>query len=196
MRSILLLFTIPFFYLIHISAFAQITPGSEDNFVTIWNTMDYDFITIPTVGEGYNYDLYWEEVDNPDNNGLMSKVTGNVTISDLDNETHYRIEIAGDFPRIYMQNSYNPWKLREIAQWGGIQWSSMEMAFSGCFFLDVTASDTPDLSGVESMRFMFMDCISLEGENANWEWNTSKVQNMECLFVMPGDLIKILEAGM
>ena len=151
-------------------------------FITLWNTLDSDSIFIPTQGAGYDYDLYWEEVDNPGNNGLMSELTGNVTISDLDNETDYRIEIVGDFPRIYMQNSNNPWQLREIAQWGSIQWSSMEKAFTGCFFLDVTASDTPDLSGVESMRFMFIDCISLEGENANWEWNTSKVQNMECLF--------------
>ncbi len=182
MRSILLLFTVPFFFFIHISAFAQITPGSEDNFITIWNTTNYDFITIPTIGEGYNYDLYWEEVDNPENNGFMSKVTGNVTISDLDNQTLYRIEIAGDFPRIYMAESEYPWKLSKIEQWGNIQWSSMEGAFSGSASMNIIAEDVPDLSAVESMRNMFHLCEFLVGEQANWEWNTANVVDMSGLF--------------
>jgi len=161
---------------------AQIVPGSADNFITVWNTMNSESITIPTQGEGYNYELYWEQLDNPDNNGVMSDLSGTATVPGLANNTTYRIEIVGDFPRIYMVDSENPWKLSEIVQWGSIQWSSMEDAFLGSALMDITAEDVPDLSGVETMRNMFKGCEFLNGNQANWEWTTDNVRDMSGVF--------------
>ncbi len=162
---------------------SQITPGSEDNFVTIWNTMDYDFITIPTVGEGYNYDLYWEEVDNPGINGTLSAITGDVTLSSLTPGQDYRIEIVGDFPRIFMfKLEEEGKKLLQIQQWGSITWNSLDSAFWACRNMDLIAQDVPDLSELSSLGSMFYNCNSLKGEGANWDWDISGVSNLRGMF--------------
>lgn len=179
-RTSSLILTFIFYFPLLIQA--QIVPGSADNFITVWNTRNSESITIPTQGDGYNYELYWEQLDNPDNNGVMSDLSGTATISGLANNTTYRIEIVGDFPRIYMVDSENPWKLSEILQWGSIQWSSMEDAFLGSALMDITAEDVPDLSGVETMRNMFKGCEFLNGNQANWEWTTDNIRDMGGVF--------------
>nr|MBS0037187.1 BspA family leucine-rich repeat surface protein [Saprospiraceae bacterium] len=163
---------------------AQVTPGSADNFITVWNTQNTNEITILTTEEGYNYDLYWEEMGNPSNNGELLAQTGNATIEGLTVQTEYRVEIAGDFPRIYMNNDADERdKLIEIAQWGLIRWSSMENAFSGCKNMDLTAVDVPNLTEVSSCSRMFSGCSALEGGGANWNWNTSNVSYMGVMFI-------------
>ena len=167
----------------HSALSAQVTPGSTDNFITVWNTLETNGITILTTGDRYNYDLYWEEVGNPDNTGELLAQTGNATIEDLTSGTKYQIEIAGDFPRIYINHDNDEKdKLIEISQWGTIRWSSMESAFGGCRFMDITAVDVPDLAGVSSCRSMFSDCWALEGAGANWNWNTSNITDMSFMF--------------
>src|SRR5690606_27824054 len=49
---------------------AVITPGDPGNFITTWKTdnpgtSQDNQITIPTVGTGYLYHVYWEKVDDP-----------------------------------------------------------------------------------------------------------------------------------
>lgn len=95
---------------------AQVTPGSPDNFITVWNTLATTEITIPTTGGGYNYNLYWEEVGNPSNNGTLLNQTGPTIISGLTIDTDYRIEITGDFPRIPLSNGPQSPKLSQISQ--------------------------------------------------------------------------------
>ena len=103
MQTLYILLFSTFFLIYTITTEAQIPPGSSDNFITICNTMSYDFITIPTVGDGYDFYLYWEEVDNPENNGFLYDLTGNTSINGLANNWTYRIEISEDFLRIFME---------------------------------------------------------------------------------------------
>ena len=170
----------------------QVTPGSADNFITVWNTQETNEITILTEGEGYNYDLYWEEVDNASNNGELLALNGNTTLEGLNSETEYRVEITGNFPRIHINNdAVEREKLIEVSQWGTLLWSSMENAFFGCKNMDVTATDVPNLSMVNSFHGMFRGCLNLVGDGANWEWNTSTITDMSWMFTnidahMPG----------
>jgi surface protein len=162
---------------------AQVTPGSPDNFITVWNTLATTSITIPTTGFGYNYNLYWEEISNPTNNGNLLNITGNANITGLTTGANYRVEIAGNFPRFYMNNnSFERLKLSEVSQWGNIQWTSMEDAFNGSSNMNVTATDTPNLTTVINCPRMFAGCSSLNGIGANWNWNTGNITNMVAMF--------------
>ncbi|TVQ42222.1 MAG: BspA family leucine-rich repeat surface protein [Saprospirales bacterium] len=185
MKSKLFLLVLGLAGLLHTPLMSQLIPGSSDNFVTVWNTLETNEITILTTGEGYNYDLYWEEIGDPDNNGELLAQTGNATIEDLASGTEYRVEIAGDFPRIYINSDADERdKLIEISQWGTISWSSMENAFEGCRYMDVTAIDVPDLSDVSSCCGMFSNCRALEGIGANWNWDVSSVKDMSGMFYL------------
>ena len=111
---------------------AEITKGSPNNFITVWDTENTTNIMIPTSGGGYNYHVYWEQENNPAINGTLLNQTATATISGLQPNTRYRVEIAGTFPQISMINpNAQPTKLRTITQWGTIPWRSMERAFGG-----------------------------------------------------------------
>jgi surface protein len=56
----------------------------------------------------------------------------------------------------------------------------MEYAFTSAANLNIKATDTPDLSKVQNMSYMFSSTINLTGNFSGW--NTSKVQNMSYMF--------------
>ncbi|MEM8509793.1 MAG: BspA family leucine-rich repeat surface protein [Bacteroidota bacterium] len=147
-------------------------------FVTTWNLFGpNEFITIPTIGSGYNYWINWGDgspIENESSDALHR----------YDNPGSYTITITGDFPRIYFNNDANSDKdkIFSIDQWGDIEWSSMENAFFGCRELDVEATDVPDLSQVFSLRAMFRGCRGLTGNTSFMNWNTENVTDMSSLF--------------
>ncbi|MCB9168868.1 MAG: BspA family leucine-rich repeat surface protein [Flavobacteriales bacterium] len=153
----------------------------EDEFVTTWQNGGLNQpITIPTTGSGYNYYVDWGD--------------GTVTThSDADastNATHtyasggsHTVRIGGAFPRIFFNGTTNPSKLSTVVQWGNIAWTSFANAFRGCNLMDVTATDTPDLSGVTDVSGMFYGCDLMGlNANANWNWDLSGVTNMNSMF--------------
>ncbi len=114
---------------------------ASGEFITVWKTTsDGESITIPTNSNyTYNYTVDWGD--------------GTTTMGNTGDATHtyatageYDVNITGIFPAIYFNNSGDQDKIYEVSQWGDQQWQSMEKAFYGCINLDVTASDTPDLS--------------------------------------------------
>src|SRR5699024_64778 len=133
-------------------------------FITTWNTenpgsSNNSQITIPTFGSGYNYDIFWEEVGNPGNNGSLSAQTGDATLI-FPSAVIYRVEISGDFPRIFFNDLGDKEKILTVAQWGDIAWNSMGKAFYGCKNLTMPATDAPDLSNVTDMSAMFRGAVS------------------------------------
>src|SRR5690625_4412658 len=168
---------------------AQVTPGDPGNFITIWKTNieqtpNSTSFRIPThSGSTYNYDLYWESVDDPGENGMLTGLTGSVSVS-VPIPGTYRVEISGTFPRMYSASfsTGNPYqhKLLSIEQWGDIKWESMEYAFTYAANLNIHAADAPDLSNVTTMHSMFDGAISLNSDLNHW--NVSNVKNMRRLF--------------
>jgi surface protein len=164
-------------------------------FSTTWliTSPDYIQIRIPTrtpseqfdesiVVPGYNYNIYWEQVGNPSNNGSLTNITGDVIIP-VPNEGEYRVDITGDFPQIYLKKD-GEWtkKLISINQWGDIQWQSMEGAFYGAQNLASipSAPYAPDLSQVTSLNEMFVNTSPITADFTSWD--VSNVTDMHNVF--------------
>ena len=124
-------------------------------------------LNIPVSGSGFNY-----TIDFGDGTILYNQTTG-VNHSYTD-EGVYNIIITGDYPRL----SFNYCPI-SIEQWGNMQWDSMQGAFQGCLNLNINALDTPDLSMVTDMSYMFEGC-NMNDDIENWD--VSNINNMERLF--------------
>jgi surface protein/predicted outer membrane repeat protein len=163
---------------------AQVSPGDPGNFITTWKTdnpgaSDNNQITIPTTGSGYNYDVYWENLNNSSQNGSVNDNNGNLTITFPTSGT-YRIEISGEFPQIFFADDIDNEKILTIEQWGDIQWRSMNRAFEGALNLTYNATDAPNLSSVSAINRMFVNAKSFNGDLSNWD--VSKVTDMNRMF--------------
>ena len=157
-------------------------------FITEWVTDGpNETVTIPTfLGETYDYQIDWDYdgvTFSPDDTGVGGDISNS-----YDNAGTHVIAILGDFPRIYFwktagfRNTANSrFQIRKVTQWGNIDWSSMEGAFSFCTNLNVTAGDIPDLDEVSSMSGMFWGCTSLNGHSFS-EWKVNNVTDMSNLF--------------
>src|SRR5690606_39110909 len=128
-------------------------------------------IQIPTFPANYNYNIYWEDVNNPSYAGSILNVTGQTTVNFVFPGT-YRVKIVGDFPRLFFSNGGDRLKLVEVEQWGDIQWTSMEDAFFGCANLQITATDAPRLGNVTSFANIFNGCTVLNADLNHWDVST------------------------
>lgn len=168
--------TICFLFLIIFTSLAQ------NPFITTWKTNtqylpNSTTITIPTTGTGYNYEVDWNDDGIYDQTGI----TGDVT-HDFGAIGTYKIRIRGAFPRIYFGYSPDSHKILEINQWGDIAWQSMERAFATCINLTLQANDTPNLSEVSSMAYMFFYCLQFN-QNIN-NWNIENVVDLSGMFAL------------
>ncbi|MBK7096067.1 MAG: BspA family leucine-rich repeat surface protein [Saprospiraceae bacterium] len=156
---------IPFVITIILSLPANKLPGTSCN----------SCITIPTKGSGFNYDIDWN------NDGTFDQfgVTGTIT-HDFITPGSYIINIKGDLPHIYFNNSGDKEKLTSIIQWGIIKWKNMENAFYGCKNLTVNAVDAPDLSSVTNMSNMFKWALLIK--NLRGIWKVSNITDMSYMF--------------
>ena len=84
--------------------------------------------------------------------------------------------------QIKLDNAQDGPRLLAIENWGDASWVSMERAFTGCTNLQITATDTPDLSHVTNMSAMFAGCTNLNSPNNIGTWNTAAVTDMSFLF--------------
>jgi surface protein len=160
-------------------------------FITAWNTRNNgvtadDQIKIP--GTGTDYQIIWEEVDNTSNTDTLT-ATDEVTIT-FPNPGLYWVKISGDFTRIHFAGDAgdDEEKIIQVSQWGDIQWSTMEEAFTGPGVkegpvnLDLAADDSPDLSNVASMASMFEDASLTADDSSIGEWDVSNVTDLNSMF--------------
>src|SRR5690625_128811 len=159
--------------------------GQTEPFITIWKTDNPGFssntqITIPASGM---FDYTWEEVGNASNSGSGSGT--DVTTIDFGTPGTYQVAMTptgtDPFHRIEFNYEGDKYKILDITQWGGIEWSSFETAYSGALHLEITAADTPDLNNVTSMLKAFaITNFSTVPEMNNW--NTENVADMVAMF--------------
>ncbi|OVE77160.1 hypothetical protein BVX99_03425, partial [bacterium F16] len=99
----------------------------------------------------------------------------------------YDVAISGTFPAINFNNDKNgdKAKLLDIKQWGNGAWETMENAFNGCTNLQISATDTPNLSNVTNMQSTFKGCKALTSLNAT-NWDVSNVTTMKWTFHSAG----------
>ncbi|MDT0622608.1 BspA family leucine-rich repeat surface protein [Croceitalea vernalis] len=155
-------------------------------FVTTWKTdnpglSEDNQITIPTFpGETYNYIVDWGDATTSEN------VTGDITHT-YETPGTYTVSVSGDFPRIYFNAAFDVSindsdKIIAVNSWGNNEWSSMQVAFSGCENLNVIADDVPNLSIANSTAAMFLGCSNLVGNLKFNEWNMSNIEEMQSMF--------------
>ncbi|MCE3076368.1 BspA family leucine-rich repeat surface protein [Chryseobacterium gwangjuense] len=160
-------------------------------------------------GIGDNYTISWEEVGYPQHTGVLTNVTstdrvlidfGTPLNPSLPNAT-FKVKASngnGIFKQIKFANTTvtssviidyigiqtlgSADKIVEIAQWGNIHWQSMNSAFAQCMYLQLTATDTPDLSGVQDASIMFHNAYNFAGNPSMATWNTSNIQNFKYMF--------------
>ncbi|MFT7159798.1 MAG: hypothetical protein ACI9GZ_000967, partial [Bacteroidia bacterium] len=151
-------------------------------FITTWTTSDTQ-ITIPTNFGTYTYDfdVYWQNVIDPNDNGSLSAQTGDAVIIGLTNGAIYQVEITRNFPAIHFAGAGDVAKLLTIEQWGDIVWEDFTDAFNGCLNLIVTAADTPDLTLTTSLSAMFQDCAALTNEDFTG-WDISTITDLNGTF--------------
>jgi len=175
-------------------------------FITVWETNSSDSnITIPTLANTYKYNYI---VDWGDGN-IEQNISGNISHTYRVDGNH-TVKIYGDFPTIYFNDDYanpsaNTLQVKAISDWGDVKWKSMNKSFKGCSNLELTATDTPNLTQVSSLNYMFSQIKKVNSSISNWDvsnitrmsytfsylsdfnqplndWNTSKVIEMSGMF--------------
>ena len=148
--------------------FYQTQVFSQAEFITKWQTNivappSNKTITIPTHSDPiYDYTIDWGD------GNIDTNVTGDAT-HDYATVGIYTVKITGTFPRIYFNNGGDRRRIIEINQWGTTAWTSMENAFWGAYNLVGIATDTPDLSGVTSMKGMFNAAQNFDQDIGGWD---------------------------
>ena len=151
--------------------------GEHRPFITTWRTESAgQNITINFVGSGM--DISWGDgttvtgVDGPqthtyaDARDYTVSVTGGLTGLTLDRPDDFAGRLVPE--------------LASIDQWGDISWTNMSNAFAGASNMTYSATDTPDLSLVTDMSFMFDGATTFDGDLSSWD--VSSVTNMVSMF--------------
>ena len=152
------------------------SPDFVNSFITTWEVSESSESIIIPIQQNLDYDYY---VDWGDGSISHEKETATHT---YETSGLYTVKISGTFPAINFDlyfSSMAP-KIRSIDQWGGIEWQSMQGAFSGCVNLRYNATDTPNLLKVEDMSNMFNNAEVFNG--AIGDWDVSNVISMKNMF--------------
>ena len=112
---------------------------------------------------------------------------GNVDLAQTGTQTHtysvggvYEIKATGG-TRFTFANAGDKRKITEIKQWGANLWTSWNGSFRDCIFMNVTATDAPDLTNCTDIGLMFYGATGL---NADFDhWDVSPVTNMLATFL-------------
>ena len=170
---------------------AIFTVATMAPFVTTWTVDASDLeIFIPTrPGSGtYDYTVNWGD----------GTIETGITTEDFAHTYAaagtYTVEITGDFPHFYSDagNSGsaqvdidNMAHLSSIEQWGGIEWSSLSVAFARAINMSYNATDAPNLANVTSLDGTFGQVGNMNDANLS-NWNVSTITDMRGTFSNTG----------
>jgi surface protein len=148
-------------------------------FITVWKTHSSDdSITIQADGKyTYNYTVDWGD-------GNIDKNMTNSKAHTYDTAGKYTVKITGNFPHFLGNFGYQgrEYDLQLVTQWGDIAWKDFSKSFRFCSNVDINATDTPDLTNVNSTVEMFRLARKLIGNEYFNDWDVSSVTNMRYMF--------------
>lgn len=155
-----------------------VEPTATDStaFITSWRVEQGDTLVFPTRhGVNYNFTIEWGDGAIDTLSGLDPKPEHVYADAGL-----YEVTIEGSFPAIYLFNTEERHKIREVKQWGNMPWQTLDYSFSDTDSLVISATDVPDLSRVTNMTAMFMGSTNFNSDIS--QWDVSNVVNMYYLF--------------
>lgn len=177
-----------------------VVPSGNDFVLLVTLEAEQEFSIYADPSFDYDYSIDWGD--------------GTHTFNHTESTSHtyaqagaYQITISGEYPafRFCTDNSgCDNFKI-DIMQWGSNEWLSMEAAFSGLEKFTILASDTPNLSQVNNISFMFYKATNFNSDISAWDvssvtemvftfglassfngdisqWDTSNVTDMGGLF--------------
>ena len=143
-------------------------------FITTWAVSDSDRnITLPMMG---TYSILWGD-------GSHSPNVNDSQFHSYDAAGIYTVTVLGEgLENIYLHgDAANARQLRSIEQWGDTEWTTMNGAFGRAANMVYHATDTPNLSGVADMTYMFFNTASFDGNLSGWD--VSSVTHMTYMFL-------------
>ena len=165
--------------------------SQASDFVTKWDlsqagTTGNNSISFFTTNAAGAIAYTWQELSPGSSSGSGSFTAGTAasrTITGLPANAIVELRMAAtNLQRFYIKFGADQHRLVDVTQWGTAAWTSMEYMFSGCSILDITSTDLPNLTNVNSMQNMFQFCNSLNGPANIGNWNTANVTNMGFMF--------------
>lgn len=150
-------------------------------FSSVWETnrsgsSGNNQIRLPLESSGtYNFIVNWGDGTN---NTIISWNQAERTHT-YASEGVYTIEIIGIIVGWRFNNGGDREKLLEIKQWGDLRLGNSGGYFWGCTYLNITASDSLDLTGTTTLARAFRACQTIdkiEGMN-NWDMSSVTVMN-------------------
>lgn len=173
---------------------------SADSFITTWETTaSGESITIGTHPDySYDFTISWGD-------GQVENVTSENPTHTYETAGTYTVAIKGTFPAFYNEGNESMDKMISIEQWGTTAWQTMEYAFLNAINMTYSATDEPNLTGVQSMIGMFLGAAKFNGDIGSWDvhnitemgsafygassfnrslndWDVTNVVNMEIMF--------------
>jgi surface protein len=151
------------------------TPAKLLKFNT--QTLSYEIFAMPTTAnssEGMIYDgeYLWATIKNAEVASLLKippNDPGSATIVPLSTDFAKVNALAVSGSTIWGGELGSPAALYKISK---AAWPS-DSFFYGCANMTVSAADTPDMTGVTSMRNSFRDCTSFNSDIGNWDVSAS-----------------------
>ena len=148
-------------------------------FITTWRTtLPNQEITINFVGSGM--DISWGD-------GMTETNVSGTQSHTYADARDYTVSVTGaltgltlDRPDLFDSPTGPVPELASIDQWGDISWTNMSNAFAGASNMTYMATDTPDLSLVTDMSFMFEGATAFDGDLSSWD--VSSVTDMSYMF--------------
>ena len=158
-----------------------------DDFVITVKTNNNNTFTIPTIGNGYDYSVDCNDDGIDEINHASTDYVCDYGASGLNlGAGTYTIRIKDDlgngdgFRRFYLNNSGDKEYLLDINQWGALNWTSMENAFSGAVALNISAPDSPLLENVTTLNSMFSGAKNVDIDIT--KWNLTTITDMTDMF--------------
>jgi hypothetical protein len=166
----------------------EVTLGQNDTAIPLIPNLQYDFV------------IDWGDGESDNISGLGSDSLGQfgetAMVSHRYNDEFgiqvpgtYSVQITSTLPFSLKHVSEGTTRgsnfyLRKITQWGNCPWYSLELAFAGCYTLQVTATDTPNLTGCLSFKETFNSCSPLTGTNfENWDLSGASASDFSFMFL-------------
>ncbi|MCY3411806.1 MAG: BspA family leucine-rich repeat surface protein [Candidatus Heimdallarchaeota archaeon] len=156
---------------------------SVDTFVSVWNTEELSVgsspskhIKLPLIFNGsYNFYVDWGDGQSE------TVINGNAEHS-YTSPGIYTVTIDGILIGWSFNNGGDRLKILEISQWGGIRMGNNGGFFFGCENLELTATDSLDLSETSNMFAAFHGCSNLGSTGQLNLWDVSNVTDMRYMF--------------